>query len=245
MILKDRTAIVTGASKGIGAAIAQRLAYEGCAVVVNYSRDDAAARQVVREIEEAGGRAVAVRADVADAAGAPAMFDAAEASFGSVDILVNNAGTMRLSELAEATDSDFQDHCAINLGGTFFGMREAARRLRDGGRIISISSSVVGFYQPGYGLYAATKAGIEAMTHVLAKELGPRGITVNAIAPGPVETDFFLHGKSAELVASITRTIPLGRLGRPGDIAGAVAFLAGAENSWINGQTIRANGGAV
>lgn len=245
MKLKDKTAIITGAGKGIGAAIARRLAEDGCAVVVNYARDEAAARQVVQNVERAGGKALAVQADVAHPTAMRILFDAAEAAFGPVDILVNNAGTMRLSPLAEATDADFEDQCAINLGGTFRGMREGAKRLRDGGRIISVSSSVVGFYQPGYGLYAATKAGIEALTHVLAKELGPRGITVNAIAPGPVETDFFMHGKSEELVASITRLIPLGRLGRPDDIAGAVAFLASPESRWINGQTIRANGGAV
>ncbi len=245
MRLKDKTAIVTGAGKGIGAAIARRLAREGCAVTVNYARDEAAARQVVQDIEQAGGKAVAVQADVGDPAGMPALFDAAEAAFGPVDLLVNNAGMMRLSPVADATDADIEDHCTINLGGTFRGMREGAKRLRDGGRIISVSSSVVGFYQPDYGLYAATKAGIEALTHVLAKELGPRGITVNAIAPGPIETDFFMRGKSEELVASITRMIPLGRLGRPDDIANAVAFLAGPESRWINGQTIRANGGAV
>src|SRR5690606_17191733 len=208
----------------IGAAIARRLAQEGCAVAVNYARDEAAARQVVRGIEQAGGRAVAVQADVGDPAGIAALFDAAESAFGAVDVLVNNAGTMRLSTVADATDADFDEHCAINLGGTFRGMREGAMRLRDGGRIISLSSSVVGFYQPGYGLYAATKAGIEALTHVLAKELGPRGITVNAISPGPVETDFFMRGKSDELVSSITRMIPLGRLGRPNDISDTIAF---------------------
>lgn len=245
MRLKGKTAIVTGAGKGIGAAIARRLAREGCAVTVNYARDEAAARQVVQDIGQAGGKAVAVQADIGDPAGMPTLFDAAEAAFGPADILVNNAGMMRLSSVADATDADIEDHCAVNLGGTFRGMREGARRLRDGGRIISLSSSVVGFYQPGYGLYAATKAGIEALTHVLAKELGPRGITVNAIAPGPVETDFFMRGKSEELVASITRMIPLGRLGRPDDIAEAVAFLAGPDGGWINGQTIRANGGAV
>lgn len=245
MRLKDKTAIVTGAGKGIGAAIARRLAGEGCAVTVNYARDAAAARRVVQDIERAGGKAVAVQADVGDPSGMPALFDAAEAAFGPVDILVNNAGLMRLSAVADATDADFDDHCAVNLGGTFRSMREGARRLREGGRIISVSSSVVGFYQPGYGLYAATKAGIEALTHVLAKELGPRGITVNAIAPGPVETDFFMRGKSEELVARITQMIPLGRLGRPDDIAEAAAFLATPESGWINGQTIRANGGAV
>lgn len=242
---KDKTAIVTGAGKGIGAAIARRLAEDGCAVVVTYAHDEAAARGVVQDIERAGGKAIAVQADVAQPAAMSALFDAAEAAFGPVDILVNNAGMMRLSPLAEATDRDFDDHCAVNLGGTFRGMREGARRLRDGGRIISLSSSVVGFYQPGYGIYAATKAGIEALTPVLAKELGPRGITVNAIAPGPVETDLFMRGKSDELVAGITRMIPLGRLGRPGDIADVAAFLASPESGWINGQTLRANGGAL
>ncbi|KXF75610.1 3-ketoacyl-ACP reductase [Paramesorhizobium deserti] len=245
MSLKDKTAIITGAGKGIGAAIARRLAHDGCAVVVNYARDEAAARQVVKDIEQAGGKAVAIQADIGDPAGMTKLFDAAEAAFGPADILVNNAGMMRLSPLADATDADFDEHCAVNLGGTFRGMREAARRLRDGGRIISLSSSVVGFYQPGYSLYAATKAAIEAMTHVLAKELGPRRITVNAIAPGPIETDFFMRGKSEELVANITRMIPLGRLGQPDDIADAIAFLAGPESGWVNGQTIRANGGAV
>lgn len=245
MRLKDKAAIVTGAGKGIGAAIARRLAQEGCAVAVNYARDETAARQVVQDIEEAGGKAVAVQADVGDPGGMPVLFGVAEAAFGPVDILVNNAGVMRLSPVADATDADIEVHCTVNLAGTFRGMREGARRLRDGGRIVSVSSSVVGFYQPGYGLYAATKAGIEALTHVLAKELGPRGITVNTIAPGPVETEFFMRGKSEELVASITRMIPLGRLGRANDIADAVAFLAGPESRWINGQTIRANGGAV
>lgn len=245
MRLKDKAAIVTGAGKGIGAAIARRLAQEGCAVAVNYAHDEAAACQVVQDIEKTGGKAVALQTDVGDPAGMHALFDGAEAAFGAVDILINNAGMMRLSPVADATDIDFDDHCNINLGGTFRGMREGAKRLSDRGRIISVSSSVVGFYQPGYGLYAATKAGIEALTHVLAKELGPRGITVNAIAPGPIETDFFMRGKSEELVASITRMIPLGRLGRPDEIANAVTFLAGPESQWINGQTIRANGGAV
>src|SRR5690606_24977853 len=147
--------------------------------------------------------------------------------------------------MTDVADEHFERQVALNFTGVFRGMRVVAQRLRDGGRIISFSSSVAGLYQPGYGVYAATKAAIEAMTHVLAKELGPRGITVNAISPGPVETDFFMRGKSAELVASITRMIPLGRLGRPDDIADTVAFLASPESGWINGQTIRANGGAV
>jgi len=242
---ETRTAIVTGAAKGIGNAVARRLAGQGHALVVNFAHDEPAAAALVRDIETAGGRAVAVQADVRDPAGVPALFDAAESAFGAADILVNNAGTMRLSPLAEATDAAFDGQVAVNLGGTFRGMREAARRLRDGGRVISVSSSVVGFYQPGYGIYAATKAAIEALTRVLAKELGPRGITANAVSPGPVETRFFLDGKTEEQIQAISRMSPLGRLGRPEDIANVVAFLAGPDSGWINGQTIRANGGAV
>ncbi|MBP1846479.1 NAD(P)-dependent dehydrogenase (short-subunit alcohol dehydrogenase family) [Rhizobium petrolearium] len=142
-------------------------------------------------------------------------------------------------------DATFEQHIAINLTGTFRGIREAGRRLRDGGRIINFSSSVVGVYGPSYGAYAASKAGVEAMTHVASKELGRRKITVNTVAPGPVETDMFMTGKSDELVQNITRTIPLGRLGQPDDIASVVAFLASPQSGWINGQVIRANGGMI
>ena len=240
-----RTAIVTGSSKGIGAAIAGRLAADGFAVTINYARDGAAAQAVVAKIEAAGGRAIAVGADIADPAAMPALFDATEAAFGPVGVLVNNAGIMALAPVAEVEDADFERQVAVNLGGVFRGMREAARRLADGGRIVSFSSSVVGLYQPGYGVYAATKAGVEALTHVLAKELGPRGITVNAVAPGPVATDLFLTGKTDALVDSIRKMNPFGRLGAPEDIARVVAFLAGPGGAWVSGQTIRANGGVV
>jgi 3-oxoacyl-[acyl-carrier protein] reductase len=240
-----RVAIVTGASKGIGAAIAKRLAQDGAAVVINYASNAAAANAVVDAIVRADGRAIAVRADIADPAAPGMLFDAAIAAFGGVDILVNNAGIMDVSPIADASDALFERHMATNLGGVFRGMREAARRLRDGGRIVSFSSSVVGLYQPGYGVYAATKAAVEAMTHVLAKELGARGITVNAVAPGPVATDLFLSGKSDEAVSAIERMNPFGRLGAPEDIARVVAFLAGPDGGWINGQMIRANGGTI
>ena len=173
------------------------------------------------------------------------LFDRATAAFGGVDVLVNNGGIMRLAPLAEADDALFDRQVAVNLKGTFNGMREAARRLRDGGRIVSFSSSVVGLYQPTYAAYAATKGGVEAMTHILAKELGPRGITVNAVAPGPVATALFLDDKSEEQVASITKMIPLGRLAEPEDIARVVSFLVGPDGGWISGQVLRANGGAV
>lgn len=243
--LSNRAALVTGASAGIGAEIARRLAAAGASVVVNYARGRAQAEQVVRDIEAGGGRAIAVQADVAAPDGAGRLFDAAELAFGGLDILVNNAGMMALSPIAEADDATFDAQAALNFGGVFRSLREGARRLRDCGRIINVSSSVVGFYHPGYGVYAATKAAVEAMTHVLAKELGSRYITVNAVAPGPVETALFMNGKSEAQVEAITRIIPLGRLGQPADIAGVVAFLAGPESGWVNGQVIRTNGGAI
>ncbi|MFW2588054.1 SDR family oxidoreductase [Sagittula sp. SSi028] len=242
---QTRTAIVTGASKGIGAAIALRLAEDGFAVVVNYAQDQAGAEQVVQTITSQGGRAVAVRADMAEPSGIATLFDAAEGVFSPARVLVNNAGQMRLAPIGEATDADFETQCALNIGGVFRGMREAALRMQTVGSIISLSSSVVGLYQPGYGIYAATKAAVEAMTHVLAKELGTKGITVNAIAPGPVATELFLSGKPEQLIERIKGANPMGRLGTPEDIAGAVAFLAGPDGRWINGQILRANGGLV
>lgn len=241
----QQSAIVTGASKGIGAAIAKRLAANGIAVVVNYARGREAAEAVVGEIQRSGGKAIAVQADIADPTAIPALFDAAERAFGGVDILVNNAGVMKLAPLADFDDAAFDSQVAINLGGVFRGMREAAKRLRTGGRIVSFSSSVVGLYQPGYAIYAATKAAVEAMTHVLAKELGPRGITVNAVAPGPVATELFLDGKTDTQVAAIEKMNPFGRLGQPEDIARVVAFLASPDSGWVNGQVIRANGGVI
>lgn len=240
-----RTAIVTGASKGIGRAIAARLAGDGIAVVVNYASSRDAADQLVAEITEKGGSAIAVGADIGTPDGIPTLFDAAEKAFGGTDILVNNAGIMSLASLSIASDVDFEAQMAINLAGTFRGIREGGKRLRTGGRIINFSSSVVGLYPPGYGVYAATKAAVEAMTHIAAKELGARQITVNAVAPGPVGTDLFLSGKSEELINTIVKNIPLGRLGQPGDIASVVSFLASPQSGWINGQILRANGGAV
>ena len=240
-----RTALVTGASHGIGAAIVERLARDGFSVVVNYSESEQEAHALVRKVAAAGGQATAVKADVTDPGAVAAMFAAAEQAFGPVAALVNNAGVMKLSTLAETDDASFDQHVAVNLKGVFNCLREGARRMHKGGRIVSVSSSVVGFYQPAYGVYAATKAGVEAMTHVLAKELGPKGIAVNAVAPGPVATRLFLDGKSEEQVRQVAKMIPMGRLGEPADIADAVAFLCGPDAHWVSGQVIRANGGAV
>jgi 3-oxoacyl-[acyl-carrier protein] reductase len=242
---QTRVAIVTGASKGIGAAIAKRLSQDGIAVVVNYAKGREAAEAIVAALAASGSRAISVAADIGDPAGMATLFDAAERAFGGTDILVNNAGVMELSTIAKVTDESFERMISVNLGGVFRGLREGAGRLRDGGRIISFSSSVVGMYQPGYGVYAATKAAVEAMTHVLAKELGSRGITVNAVAPGPVETELFMAGKSEALVKTIVGMNPFGRLGQPDDIARVVSFLAGPDSGWVSGQVIRANGGII
>lgn len=240
-----RCAIVTGSSRGIGAAIAERLAADGFAVVVNYSGDADTADALVAKITSAGGRAIPHKADVADKSAVAVMFDAAEAAFGGVDVLVNNAGVMELAPIADSDDALVDRHLAINLKGTINTLREAAKRLRDGGRIVNLSSSVVGFYQPTYGIYAATKAAVEALTHVLSKELGARAITVNAVAPGPTATGLFLNGKDQATIDRIAKMAPLGRLGQPEDIAAVVAFLCSPDGAWINGQILRANGGAI
>jgi 3-oxoacyl-[acyl-carrier protein] reductase len=241
----SRVAIVTGASRGIGAAVAQRLARDGFTVVINYSGEAAPAEVLARRIEETGGRALSAKADVSDPAAVRRMFEAAEAAFGAVDVLVNNAGIMQLANIADADDAFFDRHIAVNLKGTFNTLREAAKRLRDGGRIINFSSSVVGLLQPTYGIYAATKAGVEAMTRILAKELRGRNITVNAVAPGPTATDLFLKGKPQDVIDHMAKLAPLERLGQPDDIANVVAFLAGPDAGWINGQVLRANGGII
>ena len=244
-MLKDKIAIVTGASRGIGAAIAQRLAKDGATVIVNYAGKAEEAEAVVRAIEAAGGRAVSAKADVSDAAAVTRMFDSAEAGFGGVDILVNNAGIMKLAPIAASDDALFDSQIAVNLKGSFNAMREAAKRLRGGGRIINFSTSVVGLKLETYGVYVATKAAIEGLTGVLSKELRGRNITVNAVAPGPTGTDLFLNGKSPELIDRLAKMNPLERLGTPNDIANVVAFLASPEGGWINGQVLRANGGMI
>ena len=240
-----KVALVTGASRGIGAEVAKRLAKDGFTVVINYSGNAAPADELAREIEQAGGEALTAKADVSEAQAVRRMFDAAEAAFGGIDVLVNNAGIMMLSPLAEADDENFDRQIGVNLKGTFNTLREAAKRLRDGGRIINFSTSVVGLKLETYGVYAATKAAVETLTAIMAKEMRGRDITVNAIAPGPVATELFLNGKSEDLIARMARMNPLERLGTPEDIAAAVAFLAGPDGGWINGQTLRANGGMI
>ena len=242
-----RVAIVTGASRGIGAAIARRLARDGMQVVVNYASGKAAADELVASMLADGGAAIAVKASVANAGDVQALFAAAEAAFGGVDVLVNNAGIMppALPALADTDDATFDSLFAINVKGSFHTMRQAATRLRHGGSVVNFSSSVIGLALPGYSIYGASKAALETMTTIFAKELRGKNITVNAIAPGPTATALFLNGKTAEMIERMRKMAPLERLGTPDDIAAAVAFLAGPDGRWVNGQTLRANGGLV
>lgn len=241
----NRTAIVTGASRGIGAAIAERLAADGFNVVVNYSGSEAAASDVVNKIEAAGGKAIAAKADVSDPAAVKRLFDSAENAFGGLDVVVNNAGIMKLARLADSDDALFDTQVAVNFKGTFNPLREAMKRLRDGGAIVNFSTSVVGLTLETYGVYAAIKAGIETMTAIAAKEARGRDITVNAVAPGPTGTELFLDGKPDEVVEKMSKMNPMERLGTPEDIAHVVSFLCGPDGRWVDGQTIRANGGIV
>ena len=240
-----KIAIVTGASRGIGAAVAQRLARDGFALAVNYASSPAQAESLVAELKAAGGKAIAVKADVASAHEVRAMFDAVEAQLGKVDVLVNNAGVLKTLPLAEHSDAQYDQTFDINVRGTFNTLREAAARLNGGGRIVNFSSTTLALNMPGYAIYNATKAAVEAFTHVFAKELRGRGITVNAVAPGPIATSLFLDGKTEEQVQAFAKMPPLQRLGQPEDIASVVSFLAGPDAGWVNGQILRANGGVA
>jgi 3-oxoacyl-[acyl-carrier protein] reductase len=243
----DKAAIVTGASRGIGRAIALRLAQDGFAVAVNYASRAQDAEEVVRAIEAAGGRAIALQGDVAQAGDCARLFDETEKAFGGVDVVVNNAGVIQpgTTLVADTDDALYERIFSINTRGTFNMLRLAATRLRQGGRIVNFSTSAIGLAMPGYAVYGAAKAAIETMTNIFAKEMRGKGISVNAVAPGPTATDLFLDGKPAELVDRLAKAAPLERLGTPEDIAHTVAFLVGPQGEWVNGQTLRVNGGIV
>ncbi|MFI1418212.1 SDR family oxidoreductase [Streptomyces sp. NPDC020731] len=240
-----RVAVVTGGSRGIGRAVSRKLAEDGLAVVVNYARDASAADETVAAITEAGGRAIAVQADVAEEKEVAALFDRAEAEFGGVDVVVNAAGRMTLSPIADLDLAALDAMHRTNIRGTFVVAQQAARRVRAGGSFVGFSTSVVGTQFPAYGAYAASKGAVEAMTLILARELRGRDVTVNTVAPGPTATDLFLTGKSPEQIDQLAKTPPLERLGTPDDIAAVVAFLGSPAGHWVNGQVLRANGGMV
>jgi 3-oxoacyl-[acyl-carrier protein] reductase len=237
--------IITGASRGIGRAVATRLARDGFAVVVNYAGNAAKAKEVVAEIQAAadGVQAIAVQADVANAADVERLFKEALDTFGGINVVVNCAGIMPLSPIATGDLELFDKVIATNLRGTFVVLGQAARRVSSGGRIIAFSSSVIAMGFPSYGPYIASKAGVEGLVRVLANELRGRNITVNAVAPGPVATELFLTGKAEEQIEHLRNLSPLERLGQPDDIANVVSFLASPDGGWVNGQVLRANGG--
>jgi 3-oxoacyl-[acyl-carrier protein] reductase len=239
-----RVAVVTGASRGIGRESALRLAADGYCVVAGFSGNQGEADAAVKEITAAGGSAIAVQADVADEQAVTALFETAESTYGGVDVVVHAAGRVYLAPVAEMDLSQLDDLHRTNIRGTFVVAQQAARRVRDGGSVITFSTSVVGLAFPGYAAYSASKGAVEALTLILARELRGRNINVNAVAPGPTATDLFLAGKDAETIARLAAQPPLERLGTPTDIAEVVAFLAGPGH-WVNGQVVRANGGII
>ncbi|MFJ9391848.1 SDR family oxidoreductase [Nocardioides sp. NPDC101246] len=242
MSTTSRTAFVTGGSGGIGSAVVERLVADGFAVAVHYAGNPARAEQLVADIREQGGRAIAVGGDVADEVAMAAAFDAIEAELGGVDVVVNTAGIMLLSPIA-TLDLDALDRMhRTNIRGTFVVSQLAANRLRAGGALINFSTSVTRTQFPTYGAYVASKAAVEAMTMVLARELHGKDITVNAVAPGPTATPLFLDGKDEQTIDNLAKAAPLERLGTPADIAETVAFLAGPAR-WVNGQVLFVNGG--
>ncbi len=244
-MLEGKVAIVTGSSRGIGRAIAERLSRDGASVVVNYSKSPEKAREVVAVVQSVGGQAIAVRANVAEAVDVQNLFDQAIEHFGKIDVLVNNAGVLSTKPITQITEEDFDELFGVNVKGTFFACQQAALRMHKGGRIINLSSTVTNLILPSYGIYAASKGAVEQITRVLARELGGKGITVNGVSPGPTDTELFRHGKTEEQITNMAQLAAFGRLGEPRDIADVVAFLASEEARWITGQNIRVNGGVA
>jgi len=245
LTLKGKVALVTGASRGIGRAIAGRLAREGAAVAINYARSAEDAQALRKQIEAAGGWALAVQADVASVKEVVRLFDETIAHFGKLDILVNNAGIMFNKPISAVSEAEFDRIFAVNVKGTFFACQQAASRLAEGGRIINVSSTTTVMMLPTYGAYVATKGAVEQLTRSLARELGPRRITVNVVSPGPTDTELFNAGKTQEQIQRLAQASAFGRLGQPTEIAEMVAFLASEAAGWVTGQNLRVNGGVA
>ncbi|PMB45591.1 3-ketoacyl-ACP reductase [Fischerella thermalis CCMEE 5201] len=243
--LAEKVAIVTGASRGIGRAIALKLAEHGASVTVNYAGNAEKAQEVVAEIEKLGSKAIAVQADISKVAEIQKLFDQTIETFGKVDILVNNAGAIVYKPIIEVTEAEFDKIFAVNVKGTYFACQQAAHRMVDGGRIINFSSSTTAMMLPTYSAYVGTKGAVEQITRIVSKELGSRGITVNAISPGPTDTELFRQGKTEEQINRLAQASALGGLGQVQDIADVVAFLASNKARWITGQNIRVNGGVA
>ena len=241
--LNNKVAIITGSSRGIGKAIAMRLASDGATVVINYSHSADRADVAVEEIEQAGGKAIAIRADVGKVADLESMFADTIDKLGKVDILVNCAGVVVYKPIVEVTEEDFDKIMAVNVKGTYFSCQQAAKQMADGGRIINISSTTTALMLPTYSAYVASKGAVEQISRVLCKEVGDRQITVNIVSPGPTDTPLFRKGKTEEQIAKFGEMAALGRIAQVEDIADAIAFLCGDDARWITGQNIRVNGG--
>jgi 3-oxoacyl-[acyl-carrier protein] reductase len=243
--LSGKIAVVTGGSRGIGAAIATQLAIDGAVVVVNYVSHQAEADDVVQKIVQAGGKGIAIQADISKTEDVHLLFEEIIEQFEGLDLLINNAGAthIRPMPIVDATEEIYDGTFAVNTKGTFLCLREAAKRMRDGGRIVNLSSTGVFDAHPGYAIYSAAKSAVEVFTRVLCKELKGRNITVNCVAPGATATEQWRKGKSEQLLQTIANLSPLNRLGTPEDVAGLVAFLVSPQGEWINGQIIRVNGG--
>lgn len=243
--LEGKVAIITGASRGIGSAIAKQLSALGAKVVVNYSNNAVKAEEVVEEITKSGEQAVAIKADVSNIKDVERLFSETITKFGKVDILVNNAGVILYKLLSDVTEEEFDKLFNINVKGTYFACQQAMKHMEDNGRIINFSTSVVGSMFPTYSVYAATKGAVEQITRQLAKEFGPKKITINAVAPGPINTELFNVGKTDEQIEAIRQMNSFGRIGEPDDIANTIEFLVSDKAQWITGQTLRINGGYV
>lgn len=243
--LLGKVAIVTGSSRGIGAEIALTLAKAGAKVVLNYARDKLAAEKICTAIAATGGECIAVQADVSDPDEVKLLFDKTIQHFKRIDILVNNAGMLLFKEISEIQNDELDRIIDINLKSVFYALREATGKLADHGRVVTISSTVTRLMLPKYGVYAATKAAIEQLTRIFAREMGKRGITANSVLPGPVDTELFRAGKTAADIERMAAMAALGRIGESGDIAQAVLFLVSDEARWVTGQSIGVNGGIV
>lgn len=243
--MSKKVILITGASRGIGAFTANVLAQQGHSIIINYARHDEEANKVVNKILASGGSASAFKANIAHSNEVKALFEYVIQTYGRLDVLINNAGIMALSKIEHVEDDSINQLLDVNLKGSLYTMREAAKHLSSGGKIINLSSSVVGMNLEQYGVYTATKAAIESLTVILAKELRGRNITVNAIAPGPTATELFLDGKSEELIKKLSQAAPLERLGTVEDIAAVLDFAVNNASNWVNAQVLRVNGGMI
>lgn len=243
--MSKKVILITGASRGIGAFTANVLAQQGHSIIINYARHDEEANKVVNKILASGGSASAFKANIAHSKEVKALFEYVIQTYGRLDVLINNAGIMALSKIEHVEDDSINQLLDVNLKGSLYTMREAAKHLSSGGKIINLSSSVVGMNLEQYGVYTATKAAIESLTVILAKELRGRNITVNAIAPGPTATELFLDGKSEELIKKLSQAAPLERLGTVKDIAAVLDFAVNEASNWVNAQVLRVNGGMI